>query len=78
MVPDEVLDGVVALAILAISWSINDAGTEVLSSCMVVLDVAHANANEMGDTSLFRSTLFSKSFGDDHRAIGTDGKLRTV
>lgn len=78
MVPTQVFDGVVTLSIRVMDWSFNHADAEGASTRKVLIDIVHAHANEVSDTSRIGGKLLAAGFGDDYGAIGTDGKLRTM
>ena len=78
MMSSQVHDGVVAFTVLAVNWSINDPGAVIPSSRVVVLDIADANASEMGNASRFGRALLVMGFGDNDRANCANGELRAV
>lgn len=71
--PGQVFDGVIALAVLPIYWSVKHPCAEVQCTRIVRFDIFHAHANEVGDASRIGRKLLATNVCDDDGTIGADG-----
>ena len=77
-VPTQVLDGVVALAVLTIDGPVEHTCAEVPSTLVVNIDAIYAHANQMGHAAGLGWKLLAAHVADDHGAIGPDAQLCTM
>ncbi len=77
-VATQVLDGVIALPVLAIGWPVEHMCPEVPSTLEVDIDTIYAHANQMGHAAGLGWKLLVAHIADDHGAIRADAQLCTM